>query len=141
MFDIGWSEMVVVAVIALIVIGPKDLPRILRLAGRWAGKARAIARDFQNSLDEMVRESELDEVKKNVESAARYDVKKEVENAIDPTGVLTPNIEPTASDTAPDPAPESVAPANVAKEESSVEPSAENAPEDSATPAQSQASG
>lgn len=142
MLDIGWSEMAVVAVIALIIIGPKDLPRILRLGGRWAGKARAIARDFQNSLDDMVRESELNEVKKDVESAASYDVKKEVENAIDPTGILTPNIEPAASDTATDAAPASVAkPASEAKDEPGIESSSKDALSETATPAKSQASG
>lgn len=98
MLDIGWSEMAVVAVIALVIIGPKDLPRIMRQAGKWAGKARSIAREFRNSLDDMVRESELADVKKDIEVAASYDIKKEVENTVDPTGVLTPNLDPTAPD-------------------------------------------
>ena len=50
MFDIGWPEMAVVAVIALIIIGPKDLPRIMRWVGGWAGKARGMARQFQRSF-------------------------------------------------------------------------------------------
>ena len=142
MLDIGWSEMAVVAVIALIIIGPKDLPRILRLAGRWAAKARAVAREFQNSLDDMMRESNLDEVKKNVEAVARYDVKNKVKNAIDPTGVLTPSIEPAASGTATDAAPASVAkPASVTKEKPGVKSSSEDTPNETATPAKSQASG
>ena len=52
MLDIGWWELAVVAMIALIVVGPKDLPRIMRVVGRWAGKARAMAREFQSSVDD-----------------------------------------------------------------------------------------
>ena len=92
MLDIGWTEMAVVGVIALIIIGPKDLPRILRTAGRWAGKARAMAYDFRTSVDTMVREADLDDVKKDVQSVARYDVGKELENEIDPTGEMAREI-------------------------------------------------
>ena len=66
MLDIGWAELAVVAVIALVVVGPKDLPRVLRTVGGWARKARAMAREFQGTLDDMVRESDLDEVGKEV---------------------------------------------------------------------------
>lgn len=111
MLDIGWSEMAVVAVIALIIIGPKDLPRILRYVGRWAGKARAMAREFQSSVDDMMREAELDEVKKSVESVASYDVKKQIEKAVDPTGVLTPELDPTAAESKSEKAGEGVSPA------------------------------
>ena len=68
MFDLGWSEMAIVMLVALIVIGPKDLPRVARSIGKWTGKARAMARDFQRALDDMAREAELDEVKKTVET-------------------------------------------------------------------------
>ena len=86
MLDIGWAELAVVAVIALVVVGPKDLPRVLRTVGGWARKARGMAREFQGTLDDMVRESDLDEVGKEIKSIAGYDVTKELENAIDPTG-------------------------------------------------------
>ncbi|HKW55395.1 MAG TPA: Sec-independent protein translocase protein TatB, partial [Stellaceae bacterium] len=66
MFDFAWSELAVIAVIALVVIGPKDLPRVMRTVGLWMGKARAIAREFQSSLDQMIRESELEEMRKSV---------------------------------------------------------------------------
>ena len=89
MLDIGWAELAVVAVIALVVVGPKDLPRVLRAVGGWARKARGMAREFQGTLDDMVRESELDEIGKEVKSIAGYDVTKELENAIDPTGGKT----------------------------------------------------
>ena len=88
MFDIGWSEMAIVAVDALFVIGPRDLPKALRTVGRYAGKLRAMAREFQSSIDEAVREAELDEVKKQIESVAKLDVPKSISNAIDPEGEI-----------------------------------------------------
>ncbi len=98
MFDIGWPEMAVVAVIALIIIGPKDLPRILRYAGRWAGKARKVAREFQRNFDDMVRESELDEVKKSVDQASSFNPVKDIGNSIDPTGEMKADLESLTKD-------------------------------------------
>jgi len=69
MFDFAWSELAVIAAVALVVIGPKDLPRVMRTVGIWMGKARAIAREFQSSLDQMMREAELEEMRKQVEQA------------------------------------------------------------------------
>ena len=88
MFDIGWTEMVVVVVLAIIIIGPKDLPKLIRTIGQWTGRARAMAREFQSSIDDLVREAELDEIKKSVEKAASFDIKGEIENSIDPTGSI-----------------------------------------------------
>lgn len=62
MFDVAPSEFLLVAVIALVVIGPKDLPRVMRAVGKWVGKARGVARQFRAGFDEMVRESELREM-------------------------------------------------------------------------------
>ncbi len=104
MLDIGWAELAVIAVIALLVVGPKDLPRVLRTVGGWARKARAMAREFQGTLDDMVRESEFDEIGKEVKSIAGYDVTKELENAIDPTGgapFLDEPVTPLAEDKPP----------------------------------------
>ncbi len=86
MFDIGWTEMVVVVVLAIIVIGPKDLPKLIRTIGQWTGRARALAREFQSSIDDIAKEAELDEIKKGIETATKFDIKKEIENSIDPTG-------------------------------------------------------
>ncbi len=88
MFDIGWSEMAIILLVALIVIGPKDLPRVARTAGRWIGKARAMARDFQRSLEDMAREAELDEIKKGIEKVGRTDLKSSIAKTIDPEGEL-----------------------------------------------------
>jgi len=64
MFDIGWPELALVVLLAILVIGPKELPLVLRTLGRWAGKARALARDFRSSLDEIAKEAELDEFRR-----------------------------------------------------------------------------
>ena len=64
MFDIAPSELLLVAVVALVVIGPKDLPKALRVAGYWVGKARGVARQFRSGFDAMVREAELEEMEK-----------------------------------------------------------------------------
>ena len=64
MFDIASSELLLVALVALLVIGPKDLPRVLRYVGNWVGKARSVAAQFRNGFDEMVRESELADLEK-----------------------------------------------------------------------------
>jgi sec-independent protein translocase protein TatB len=68
MFDIGWSELLVIAVVAIVVVGPKDLPRLMRTFGHYAGKLRRAASDFQRQFEEAMRESEVDEVRKAVES-------------------------------------------------------------------------
>jgi sec-independent protein translocase protein TatB len=68
MFDIGWSELLVVAVVAIVVIGPKDLPKLARTVGHYAGKLRRAAADFQRQFEEAIRESEAEEVRKNIES-------------------------------------------------------------------------
>jgi sec-independent protein translocase protein TatB len=64
MFDIAPSELLLVAFVALIVIGPKDLPKALRVVGYWVGKARGVARQFRQGFDSMVREAELEEMEK-----------------------------------------------------------------------------
>jgi sec-independent protein translocase protein TatB len=64
MFDVAPSELLLVAVVALLVIGPKDLPGVLRTVGQWVGKARGIARQFRSGFDDMVREAELAELEK-----------------------------------------------------------------------------
>jgi sec-independent protein translocase protein TatB len=64
MFDIGYTELLVIAVVALVVIGPKDLPRVMRMVGGWVGRARGMARHFRSGIDTMMRESELEEMEK-----------------------------------------------------------------------------
>ncbi len=73
MLDIGWSEMFMIAVVAIVVIGPKELPRTLRTIGQWIGKARAMTRDFQNSVSDMIAETELDELRNSANSISDFD--------------------------------------------------------------------
>src|SRR6204780_5849771 len=65
MFDIGWSEFAVIAVVALIAIGPKELPGVLRMVGQWIGKARRMASEFQGQFQEAMREAEMADLKKS----------------------------------------------------------------------------
>ena len=64
MFDIGYMELLVIAAVALVVIGPKDLPRVMRTVGQWVGRARGMARHFRSGIDTMMREAELEEMEK-----------------------------------------------------------------------------
>jgi sec-independent protein translocase protein TatB len=67
MFDIGWSEFVVIGVVALIVIGPKELPAVLRAIGQWTTKIRRMAGEFQSQFQEAMREAEMADLKKSVD--------------------------------------------------------------------------
>ena len=88
MFDFAWSELALILVVALVVIGPKDLPRVMRMVGMWVRKARAVAREFQGSLDQMVREAELEDVRNTVQQATRLDIRDQIRRHIDPAGDL-----------------------------------------------------
>ena len=68
MIDLSWSHILIVLVVALVVVGPKDLPRLMRMMGQWLGKARAMADQFKKSFDEMARQSELDELRAEIEA-------------------------------------------------------------------------
>jgi sec-independent protein translocase protein TatB len=96
MLDIGWSEMLLIAVVAILVIGPKDLPKTMRMVGQWVGRARRVAREFKDSVDDMVRESELEELRRETENMSRFAIEE-------PKPVSPPRVEPT---TAPEPEPE-----------------------------------
>ncbi|MFN4089768.1 MAG: Sec-independent protein translocase protein TatB [Alphaproteobacteria bacterium] len=84
MFDIGWSELAIIAVVALIVIGPRELPRVLYTAGKMAGKARAMLRELQQGIEDIGREAELEDLRKKVDAVRDFDVKTQIRNTIDP---------------------------------------------------------
>src|ERR1051325_11694163 len=67
MVDLSWSHILLVLVVALVVVGPKDLPKLMRTLGQWMGKARQMADQFRTSFDEMTRQAELDELRKELE--------------------------------------------------------------------------
>src|ERR1700740_879457 len=83
MFDIGWSEFVLIAVVALIAIGPKELPGVLRMVGQWMGKARKMAAEFQSQFQEAMREAEMADLKKS------FDEVREAASGFSPAGILT----------------------------------------------------
>ncbi|HTV90283.1 MAG TPA: Sec-independent protein translocase protein TatB [Stellaceae bacterium] len=91
-FDIGWPELLLIGVVALVVIGPKDLPRAMRVAGFWLRKARSLSREFQNSIDQMIREAELDEVRDDLRKVADFDIEGEFHRTVDPDGGLAESI-------------------------------------------------
>jgi sec-independent protein translocase protein TatB len=120
MFDIGWSELVVIGVVALIAIGPKELPGVLRTVGQYMGKIRRMAAEFQGQFQEAMREAEMADLKKQVDDmtdAAKgitdfdpiADVRKEVESfASDPLGSAssTAGTEPATTESAASASPE-----------------------------------
>jgi sec-independent protein translocase protein TatB len=95
MFDIGWSELLLIGVVALIAIGPKELPGALRTLGQWMAKVRRMASEFQNQFHEAMREAELADLKKEVDEMASKaqsyahfdpidDIRKDIEKAASP---------------------------------------------------------
>ena len=83
MFDLfSWSHIVILLAVALVVVGPKDLPRLMHMAGKWAGKARAMANEFRRSFDEMARQAELDELRKEIEDLKKNNPLTEMANSM-----------------------------------------------------------
>ena len=85
MFDIGWSELLVIAAVALIVIGPKELPGVLRSVGHWMGKIRRMATDFQSQFQEAMREAEMADLKKHADDLNQS--VKSLTSDLDPYGI------------------------------------------------------
>jgi sec-independent protein translocase protein TatB len=120
MFDIGWSELVLIGVVALIAIGPKELPGVLRTVGQWMGKARRMAAEFQGQFQEAMREAEMADLKKSFdevkEAATGFSgnnlmtsLQKDVSGALNIEDIdkpaeppATPAIEPPATPTTPE---------------------------------------
>jgi len=110
MFDIGWSEFAVIAVVALIAIGPKELPGVLRMVGQWVGKARKMAGEFQGQFQEAMREAEMADLKKSFdevkEAASGFaggnvmtSLQKDVSSALDISDKPATPLETAVSET------------------------------------------
>lgn len=84
MFEVGWSELLVIAVVMIVVVGPKDLPNMLRTFGRTAAKLRAMAGDFQKQFNEALKEAELDDVKSSIDSIRGLNPMNEVRKQLNP---------------------------------------------------------
>jgi len=120
MFDIGWGELVVIGVVALVAIGPKELPGVLRSLGQWMGKIRRMSAEFQSQFQEALREAEVadlrkeaEDIKSSVSSFAHYDPLAETSSTA--THTDTPSeaapSEVTPSEATPTTGPESALPA------------------------------
>jgi sec-independent protein translocase protein TatB len=90
MFDISWTEFLLIGIVALIVIGPKELPTVMRTMGQWTRKIRSMAADFQNQFHEAMREAEMADLKKQVDDIAQdikdYDPLKDVRADVEAIG-------------------------------------------------------
>jgi sec-independent protein translocase protein TatB len=84
MFEVGWTEMLVIAVVMIVVVGPKDLPRMLRTIGKMTAKVRGMAGDFQRQFNEALKEAELDEVKKSVDSLRSMNPVSDIKKQLNP---------------------------------------------------------
>jgi sec-independent protein translocase protein TatB len=102
MFDIGWGELVVIGIVALIVIGPKELPTVLRTVGQWATKIRRMASEFQGQFQEAMREAEFADLKKQVDSIGEST--RDLTTGFDPLGTAKKEIEGVFEEKAPTPA-------------------------------------
>jgi sec-independent protein translocase protein TatB len=84
MFDLAWTEILVIAIVLIVVVGPKDLPKMLRSFGRMTSKMSSMAGDFRKQFDEAMREAELDDVKKTIDSARKLNPAGEIRKALNP---------------------------------------------------------
>lgn len=110
MFDIGWTELMVIAVVAIIVVGPKDLPRMLRTFGQYMGKAKSMARDLQSQFNDMAHQSELDEIRKSLDDIKDINPLKGVADKLNPMATAGEDLTKALDDldartSADDPAP------------------------------------
>ena len=84
MFDIGWPEMLVIAVVLIVVVGPKDLPKMLRTFGKTTSNLRKMAGDFRKQFDEALKEAELDDVKSTIDAARKFNPAADIRKALNP---------------------------------------------------------
>lgn len=92
MFDLGWGELLVVGVVALVVLGPKELPNALRTISNLTKTARKLASEFQSGVNEIVREADLEDARKAAQGLSKGNIGKAIEKVIDPTGEMKTTI-------------------------------------------------
>jgi sec-independent protein translocase protein TatB len=109
MFDLGWPEMLVIAIVLIVVVGPKDLPRMLRSFGRTTTKLRAMAGDFRKQFDDALKEAELDEVRKSVDTLRTLNPTHEIKKHLNPMEKAAADVK-AGLDTAMKPSAKPVAP-------------------------------
>ena len=92
MFDIGWQELFLIGLVTILVVGPKEIPRVLRTVVAAVRKVRGLANDFQRGIDELARETELDQIRQDLEKNAKLELERELEVSIDPTGGMSESV-------------------------------------------------
>jgi sec-independent protein translocase protein TatB len=92
MFDLGWGELLIVGAVALVVLGPKELPNALRAVTNLTKSARRLAGEFQGGINEIVREAELEDARKAAQSMTKGSISKAIEKAVDPTGEMKSSV-------------------------------------------------
>ena len=98
MFDIGWPEMMVIGILTIIVVGPRELPRVMRTVMGMIRKIRMMAGDFQNSMEDIAREADLADIKKEVARAQSGTVSAKMEKLLDPDGSVNQMIKDVGRD-------------------------------------------
>ena len=114
MFDIGWGELVVIGIVALIVIGPKELPTVLRTIGQWSAKVRRMAAEFQGQFQEAMREAEFADLKKQVDAIG--DTTRDLTNIANPLETVRREVDNALHASPAPPASSSAAPVDAVPE-------------------------
>jgi sec-independent protein translocase protein TatB len=97
MFDIGWSEMAIIALVALVVLGPKQLPQAMRSFAQFSKKMRRYAQEFRAGVDNIVREAELEDAKKALDTVRAANPKTAIKKLVDPTGEMAEEVKSVAA--------------------------------------------
>jgi sec-independent protein translocase protein TatB len=106
MFDLSWSHILIFLIVALVVVGPRDLPKLMRMVGNWVAKAKAMAGEFRKGFDEIARQSELDELRDEIDSLRKQRPLADLANDMHQS-ILPPDDLPKPPDPSP-PQPEPV---------------------------------
>ncbi|MGE3475922.1 MAG: Sec-independent protein translocase protein TatB [Rhodospirillaceae bacterium] len=137
MFDLAWSELFVIGLVAVLVLGPKELPTAMRTLAKAIRKVRSLGSEFQGHFNEMLREAELDEVRKQVQKFSQTSLVDHVTNYVDPKGEVAKEVNSALQDPdaqTPAPAEQGVATPG-APDVAAVEPPAEAVPAEQKPPA------
>ncbi|MBM84999.1 MAG: twin-arginine translocase subunit TatB [Rhodospirillaceae bacterium] len=97
MLDLGWQEFFLIAVVAVLVVGPKDLPRVIRGVTQTLRKVRGMAREFQSSIEEVAREAELDEIRKQAQDLSQVEFSNKILDSVDPDREVSKSLDETRS--------------------------------------------
>jgi sec-independent protein translocase protein TatB len=106
-FDLGWSKLIIIAMLAIVVVGPKDLPALLRTIGKFVGQIRRQAEDFRRQFDEAMKDTELDQIRKDVEDIKRTatdsvrDIERSAEDSVKPLQTAASDITSMGNGTTP----------------------------------------